>query len=93
MSEPFIFIGTHQVIGGKLREFQEDCRSLAEAVEQKEPQLVAFAFYLGPGHREAPCTRGLRENVLIVAGLGVLLILGAGLSKVTQIGVRSSNRK
>ena len=33
MSEPFIFIGTHTLREGKLKDFKEACRELVEVVE------------------------------------------------------------
>lgn len=52
MSGPFIFIGTHKIVEGKLEEFQRDCRALAEVVQKKEPQLLAFAFYFNEDQTE-----------------------------------------
>ena len=45
MPEPFIFIGTHRLKEGKLRDFETAWRELVEVVESKEPQMIAFNAY------------------------------------------------
>jgi hypothetical protein len=52
MSGPFVFIGTHSIREGKLEEFQRDCQNLAEVVQEKEPQLLVFAFYFNEDRTE-----------------------------------------
>lgn len=53
MSGPFIFIGTHRVKEGKLEEFRATAIDLAEVVEEREPQLHAFNFFLNEDETEA----------------------------------------
>jgi len=52
MSGPFIFVGTHRIKDGKLEEFKEDARSLTEAVEANEPQLLGFNMFLSEDETE-----------------------------------------
>jgi quinol monooxygenase YgiN len=52
MDGPFIFVGTHRIKEGKLDEFKEDARSLAAAVEEQEPQLLAFTMFLSEDETE-----------------------------------------
>ena len=53
MDGPFIFVGTHRIKQGKLDEFKKDARSLAAAVEEQEPQLLAFTMFLSEDETEA----------------------------------------
>ena len=53
MSGPFIFIGTHRVKEGKLEEFRANAIDLAEVVEEREPQLHGFNFFLNEDESEA----------------------------------------
>jgi hypothetical protein len=53
MSGPFIFIGTHRVKEGKLEEFRTTAIDLAEVVEEREPQLHGFNFFLNEDETEA----------------------------------------
>jgi quinol monooxygenase YgiN len=52
MDGPFIFVGTHRIKEGKVDEFKEDARSLAAAVEEQEPQLLAFTMFLSEDETE-----------------------------------------
>jgi quinol monooxygenase YgiN len=52
MDGPFIFVGTHRIKEGKLDEFKEDARSLTAAVEEQEPQLLAFTMFLSEDETE-----------------------------------------
>jgi hypothetical protein len=52
MDGPFIFVATHRIKDGKLDEFKEDARSLAAAVEEQEPQLLAFTMFLSEDETE-----------------------------------------
>jgi quinol monooxygenase YgiN len=53
MTGPFIFVATHRIKEGKLEEFKEDARSLAKAVQENEPQLLAFNMFLSQDEAEA----------------------------------------
>jgi hypothetical protein len=53
MDGPFIFIGTHRIREGKRDEFKADAESLAKVVEEQEPQLGAFHFFLNDDETEA----------------------------------------
>lgn len=46
MSEPFVYIASYQVAPGKLDEARKRLREVAQLVEEREPQLGAFHFYL-----------------------------------------------
>ncbi len=46
MSEPFIFIGTHKIKEGKLKDFKKDLQEFVEFIEAFEPRLIAFNMYL-----------------------------------------------
>ena len=52
MAGPFIFIGTHSIVEGKLEEVKHDCQALAEVVEAQEPRLLAFTFYFNEDETE-----------------------------------------
>ena len=52
MTGPFIFIGTHRVKEGKLEEFRATAIELAEVVEEREPQLHGFNFFLNEDETE-----------------------------------------
>jgi hypothetical protein len=45
MAEPFIFIGTHRLQDGKLRDFERAFGELVQVVETNEPQMIAFNGY------------------------------------------------
>jgi hypothetical protein len=53
MSGPFIFIGTHRIREGRLDEFKANAAELAKDVEELEPQLMAFNFFLNEDESEA----------------------------------------
>ena len=53
MAGPFIFVGSHRVRDGKLEEFRADAMSLAEMVEEREPQLLGFNIFLSDDGAEA----------------------------------------
>ena len=46
MSGPFVFIGTHRISDGQLEALKKDARVLVQLVEEREPQLLAFNFFL-----------------------------------------------
>ena len=46
MSEPFIFIGSYQVKPGHLEEARHRLRDVSALVEEREPRLRSFHFYL-----------------------------------------------
>jgi hypothetical protein len=46
MSEPFIFIGSYQVKPGHLEEARHRLRDVSALVEEQEPRLRSFHFYL-----------------------------------------------
>ena len=46
MSEPFIFIGSYQVKPGQLEEVRHRLRDVSALVEEREPRLRSFHFYL-----------------------------------------------
>lgn len=46
MNEPFVYIAGYQVRPGKLEEARRRLRDIAQLVEQREPQLGAFHFFL-----------------------------------------------
>lgn len=51
MSEPFVYIACYQVKPGQLEDARRHLRELAEVVENREPQLGVFHFFLD-GTRE-----------------------------------------
>lgn len=57
MSEPFIFIGTYRVKPEYRVVAPERLRDVAELVEQQEPQLRSFHFYLDEGNERAICVQ------------------------------------
>jgi quinol monooxygenase YgiN len=52
MNGPFVFIATHKIRDGKLDEFKKDSHQLALTVEEKEPQLHSFNFFLNDDETE-----------------------------------------
>ncbi len=53
MTAPFIFIGTHMIKEGKLQEFKDTALELVKLVEEMEPRMIAFNFYLNEDETEA----------------------------------------
>ena len=53
MSGPFIFVGTHRIKEGKAEEFKTDALDLAKLVQDQEPQLLGFNFYMNDDETEA----------------------------------------
>jgi quinol monooxygenase YgiN len=53
MPGPFVFVGTHRIKEGKAEAFKADARDLVELVQQREPQLLGFNFYLSDDESEA----------------------------------------
>ena len=52
MSEPFIFIGTYTIKGGKLEDFKRYWPQFVDFVEDSEPRLIAFNAYVDEDGRE-----------------------------------------
>src|SRR5688572_8036212 len=46
MKEPFIFIGTHRLKQGKREAYETFVKDFVGFIEQHEPQLTLFKFYL-----------------------------------------------
>ncbi len=46
MSAPFIYVGTYEVVGGRLDDARKSLAEHAEFVEANEPRLISFNFYL-----------------------------------------------
>jgi hypothetical protein len=46
MIEPFIFIQTAPVKGGRLEGYQQDFKETTELVEAEEPRVIHFASYI-----------------------------------------------
>ncbi|WP_052668039.1 putative quinol monooxygenase [Nitriliruptor alkaliphilus] len=46
MSEPFIFIGTHRLKEGKREAYEQHVADFARFIDEQEPQLQVFTFYL-----------------------------------------------
>lgn len=46
MTEPFIFIGTYTIKGGKLEDFKRYWPDFVDFVEESEPRLIAFNAYV-----------------------------------------------
>jgi quinol monooxygenase YgiN len=52
MSGPFVFVGTHRIVNGQLEAFKKDAHALVELVREREPQLLAFNFFLDEDETE-----------------------------------------
>jgi hypothetical protein len=52
MSGPFVFVGTHRINDGQLEAFKQDARQLVRLVHEREPQLLAFHFFLNEDETE-----------------------------------------
>ena len=52
-SAPFIFVGTHRIKSGMLERFKETAQKLADGVQEHEPQMILFQFYLNEDETEA----------------------------------------
>ena len=52
MSGPFVSIGTHRISDGQLEALKKDARALVQLVEEREPQLLAFNFFLNEDETE-----------------------------------------
>ena len=57
MSEPFIFIGSYQVKPGHLEEARHRIREVSALVEEREPQLRSFHFYLDQARKRVICVQ------------------------------------
>ena len=52
MFGPFVFIGTHRIADGQLEAFKKDAHALVQLVREREPQLLAFDFFLNEDETE-----------------------------------------
>src|SRR5829696_7043036 len=57
MSEPFIFIGSYQVKPGHLEEARHRLRDVSALVEEREPRLRFFHFYLDQTRERVICVQ------------------------------------
>ena len=57
MSEPFIYIGSYRIKPDFLDVAPQRLRDVAALVEEKEPQLRSFHFYLDEDHGRAICVQ------------------------------------
>jgi len=57
MNEPFVYVAEYQIQSGKLEEARRRLREVADLVEQREPQLGAFHFFLDEGRQRAICVQ------------------------------------
>jgi hypothetical protein len=57
MSEPFIFIGSYQVKPGHLEEARHRLRDVSALVEEREPRLRSFHFYLDQARERVICVQ------------------------------------
>jgi hypothetical protein len=57
MSEPFIFIASYQVKPGHLEEARHRLRDVSALVEEREPQLRSFHFYLDQARERVICVQ------------------------------------
>jgi hypothetical protein len=46
MSEPIVYIDRSEILDGKLEELKEGISELVEFVEQHEPQLISYCFFI-----------------------------------------------
>jgi hypothetical protein len=52
MTAPFVFIGTHRIAEGQLEAFKKDAHALVKLVQEREPQLLSFNFFLNEDETE-----------------------------------------
>jgi hypothetical protein len=57
MSQPFIFIGSYQVKPGHLEEARHRLRDVSALVEEREPRLRSFHFYLDRARERVICVQ------------------------------------
>ena len=57
MNEPFIFIGSYQVKAGRLEEAHRRLREVSALVEEREPRLRSFHFYLDDARERVICVQ------------------------------------
>ena len=57
MTEPFIFIGSYQVKPGHLEEARHRLRDVSALVEEREPRLRSFHFYLDQARERVICVQ------------------------------------
>jgi hypothetical protein len=57
MSEPFIFIGSYQVKPGHLEDARHRLRDVSALVEEREPRLRSFHFYLDQARERVICVQ------------------------------------
>lgn len=46
MTQPFIWIGIHKIKEGKAEEFKRMLKEFPDFIEENEPRLLAFNFYI-----------------------------------------------
>jgi hypothetical protein len=46
MSEPIVYIDRSEILDGKLEELKDAIKGLVEFVDEHEPQLVAYGFFI-----------------------------------------------
>jgi hypothetical protein len=57
MSEPFIYIASYQVKPGHLKEARHRLRDISALVEEQEPRLRSFHFYLDQAREQVICVQ------------------------------------
>lgn len=57
MAGPFVYIGTNTIKEGKVEECRKMLNEIAHLVEEHEPRVIAFNFYLDEPSRRAVCVQ------------------------------------
>ena len=57
MSEPFIYIASYQIKPGHLKEARHRLRDVSALVEEQEPRLRSFHFYLDQARERVICVQ------------------------------------
>lgn len=57
MAGPFVYIGTNTIKEGKVEECRKMLNEIAQLVEEHEPRVIAFNFYLDEPSLRAVCVQ------------------------------------
>ena len=72
LSEPFIYIGSYRIKPDFLDVAPQRLRDVAALVEEKEPQLRSFHFYLDEDHGRAICVQVHPDGASMATHMAVI---------------------
>jgi hypothetical protein len=72
MSGPFVYISTHRLKEGHEEEALQNARQVADLVREREPQLIAFDFFLNEDGTELTVTQVHPDVASMYTHMGVI---------------------